>query len=140
MFNLWNKKYPRRKSWQRCECSLCFASKPLRQWKELPSVIYFLPLNIPKRPSIENIGILYNYGPGLRGTNAQRLPSATLENLHLCQDLLGEFPQKKGSDHSPLGNGTYCEDILECETGQHLCDSEAFCINLNGGYSESCFN
>ena len=30
-------------------------------------------LNIPKRPSIENIGILYNYGPGVRGTNAQRL-------------------------------------------------------------------
>ena len=31
------------------------------------------PLNIPKRPSIENIGILYNYGPGVRGMNAQRL-------------------------------------------------------------------
>ena len=33
------------------------------------------PPNIPKRPSIENIDILYNYGPGVRGTNAQRLPS-----------------------------------------------------------------
>ena len=32
-------------------------------------------LTIPKRPSTENIGILYNYGPGVRGTNAQRLPS-----------------------------------------------------------------
>ena len=31
-------------------------------------------LNIPKRPSIENIGILHNNGPGVRGTNAQRLP------------------------------------------------------------------
>ena len=35
--------------------------------------IFERPLNIPKRPSIENIGILYNYGPGVRGTNAQRL-------------------------------------------------------------------
>ena len=35
------------------------------------------PLNIPKRPLIENFGILYNYGPGVRGTNAQRLPSPT---------------------------------------------------------------
>ena len=76
------------------------ASKPLCQWKEPRSVLplklgieqinkipgkikisYLLveicerPLNIPKRPSIENIGILYNYGPGVRGTNAQRLPS-----------------------------------------------------------------
>ena len=34
--------------------------------------IFERPVNIPKRPSIENIGILYNYGPGLRGTNAQR--------------------------------------------------------------------
>ena len=33
------------------------------------------PLNIPKRPSMENIGILYNSSPGVRGTNAQRLPS-----------------------------------------------------------------
>ena len=31
------------------------------------------PLNIPKRPSIENIGILHKYGPGVRGANAQRL-------------------------------------------------------------------
>ena len=37
--------------------------------------IFERPLNIPKRPSIENIDILYNYGPGVRGTNAQRLPS-----------------------------------------------------------------
>ena len=33
--------------------------------------IFERPLNIPKRPSIENIGLLYNYGPGVRGTNAQ---------------------------------------------------------------------
>ena len=32
-------------------------------------------LNISKRPSIENIGILYNYGPGVRATDAQLLPS-----------------------------------------------------------------
>ena len=37
--------------------------------------IFERPLDIAKRPSIENIGILYNYGPGVRGTNAQRLPS-----------------------------------------------------------------
>ena len=83
---------------------MCSASKPSRQWKEPRSVIYFLPLklgieqlnkvpgkikisyllvetferplNIPKRPSIENIGIIYNYGPGVRGTNAQHLPSS----------------------------------------------------------------
>ena len=73
------------------ECSLWSASKPLSQWKEPRSVIplklgiermnkvpgeikiFERPLNIPKRPSIENIGILYNYGPRVRGTNAQRL-------------------------------------------------------------------
>ena len=33
--------------------------------------IFERPLNIPKRPSIENMGILYNYGPTI--TNAQRL-------------------------------------------------------------------
>ena len=37
--------------------------------------IFERPLNIPERTLIENIGILYNYGPGIRGTNAQRLPS-----------------------------------------------------------------
>ena len=37
--------------------------------------IFERPLNILKRPSTENIGILYNYGPGVTGTNAQRLPS-----------------------------------------------------------------
>ena len=26
--------------------------------------IFERPLNVPKRPSIENIGLLYNYGPG----------------------------------------------------------------------------
>ena len=35
-------------------------------------LIFERPLNIPKRPSTENIGIVYNYGPGVRGTNAQR--------------------------------------------------------------------
>ena len=35
--------------------------------------IFERPLNIPKRPSMENIGILYNYGPGVRVTKAQRL-------------------------------------------------------------------
>ena len=42
--------------------------------------IFERPLNIPKRPSKENIGIVYNYGPGVRGTNAQCLPSPILEN------------------------------------------------------------
>ena len=37
--------------------------------------IFERPLNIPKRPSTENIDILYNNGPDIRGTNAQRLPS-----------------------------------------------------------------
>ena len=37
--------------------------------------IFERPLNIPKRPSIDNIGILYNDGPGVRSTNAQRFPS-----------------------------------------------------------------
>ena len=40
------------------------------------------PLDIPERPSIENIGIFYNYGPGVRGTNAQRLPSPMWEHSH----------------------------------------------------------
>ena len=103
------------KSWQRCERSLCSAIKPLRQWKEPRSVIYFLPiklgieqknkvpgkikisyllveiferpLNIAKRPSIENIDIFYNYGPGVRGTNAQRLPSPIWEHSDLFQDF-----------------------------------------------------
>ena len=37
--------------------------------------IFERPLNILKRPSIENIGKLYKYGPGVRSTNAQRLRS-----------------------------------------------------------------
>ena len=37
--------------------------------------IFECPLNIPKRPSIKIISILYDYGPGVRGTNAQRLSS-----------------------------------------------------------------
>ena len=44
-------------------------------------------LNISKRPLIENIGILYNNGSGVRGTNAQRLPSQIWEHSRLCQDL-----------------------------------------------------
>ena len=50
--------------------------------------IFERPLNIPKRPSLENIGIIYNYGPGVRGTNAQHLPSSIWEHSHLCQDFL----------------------------------------------------
>ena len=46
--------------------------------------VFERPLNIPKRPSIENIGILHNYGLGVRGTNAQRLPGPILEHSHLC--------------------------------------------------------
>ena len=89
----------------------------VRQWKEPRSVFYCFtfktrnwtneqgkikisyllveiferPLNIPKRPSIENIGILHNYGPGVRGTNAQRLPSPIWEHSHLCQDFVIHF-------------------------------------------------
>ena len=45
--------------------------------------IFERPLNIPKRPSIENIGILNNYGTGVRGTNAHRLPSRTFVRTSL---------------------------------------------------------
>ena len=34
--------------------------------------IFERPLNIPESPLIENTGILYNYGPGVRGTKTQR--------------------------------------------------------------------
>ena len=37
--------------------------------------IFERSLNNPIRPSNENIGTFYNYGPGVTGTNAQRLPS-----------------------------------------------------------------
>ena len=37
--------------------------------------IFERPFNIAKGPSIQNIGILYNYSPGVRGKNAQRHPS-----------------------------------------------------------------
>ena len=37
--------------------------------------IFERPLNILQCSSIENIGILYNYSPGVGSTNAQRLPS-----------------------------------------------------------------
>ena len=46
--------------------------------------IFERPLNITKRPSIENIGILYNYSPDVRGKNAQRLTSPIWEHSHLC--------------------------------------------------------
>ena len=49
--------------------------------------IFERPLNNPKRPWIENIGILYKYCPGVRGTNTQRLPSSIWEQSHLCQDF-----------------------------------------------------
>ena len=52
--------------------------------------IFERPLNIPKRPSIENIGILYNHGHGVRGTNAQRLPGPIREHSHLCQDFYSD--------------------------------------------------
>ena len=35
--------------------------------------ISYLLVEIFERPLIENIGILYNYGPAVRGKNAQRL-------------------------------------------------------------------
>ena len=35
--------------------------------------ISYLLVEIFERPAIENIGTLYNYGPGVRGTKAQRL-------------------------------------------------------------------
>ena len=40
---------------------------------KVPDKISYVLVEIIKRPSIENIGILYNYGPGVRSTNAQRL-------------------------------------------------------------------
>ena len=42
---------------------------------------------MPKRPSIENIGITYNSGPDVRETNAQRLFSSIWEHSHLCQEF-----------------------------------------------------
>ena len=39
----------------------------------------------PQRPLKESIGILYDYGPGVRGTNAQHFPSLIWEHSHLCQ-------------------------------------------------------
>ena len=49
--------------------------------------ISYLSVEIFERPSIEHIGILYNYGPGVRGTNAQRLPRPIWEHSHLFQDF-----------------------------------------------------
>ena len=45
------------------------------------------PSNIPKSSSIENISILYNNGPGVRGTNAHR-PLVQSENTRTF------FPRK----------------------------------------------
>ena len=36
--------------------------------------ISYLLVEMFERPWMENIGMLYNYGPGVWGTNAQRLP------------------------------------------------------------------
>ena len=47
--------------------------------------IFERPLNIPKRPSLENICKLYNYGPGVRSN-----PSLIWEHSHLCQDFVFE--------------------------------------------------
>ena len=46
------------------------------------------PLNIPKLPSIENISILYNYGPGVRGTKTQRPVRSTQITMVLLSGLL----------------------------------------------------
>ena len=57
------------------------AITPIEQMNKVPGKIKipYLLVEISERPldvpSIENIGILYNYGPGVRGTKAQRLPS-----------------------------------------------------------------
>ena len=50
--------------------------------------IYERPLNIPKRPSIENIGILYIYGPGVRSTEIQRPVRSKQITLVLLSGLL----------------------------------------------------
>ena len=56
--------------------------------------IFERPLNIPKRPLIGNIGILYNYGPGVRGTNAQCLPSRNWEHSDFCHDFSAPYHRK----------------------------------------------
>ena len=46
----------------------------IEQMNKVPGKIKisYVLVEIFKRPSIENIGILYNYGPGVRGTKTQR--------------------------------------------------------------------
>ena len=129
----------------RCECSLCSASKPLRQWKKprsflplklgieqmnkvpgkikisyLSVKIFERPLNIPKRHSIENIGILYNYGPSIRATNAQRLPSPIWEHSHLWQDFKINSPYLAQYFSLTLPDTTGCKMLQTNE------DADAF--------------
>ena len=47
--------------------------------------IFERSLNKPKRPLIENIGILYNCGPGVRGTETERLVSPSRYHPHYSQ-------------------------------------------------------
>ncbi|CAB3981878.1 fibrillin-2-like isoform X46 [Paramuricea clavata] len=37
------------------------------------------------------------------------------------------------------GNGTYCQDINECDRDTHGCDGNATCTNTRGGYNCTCY-
>ena len=53
--------------------------------------IFECPSNIPKRPLKESICILYNYGPGVRGTKTQRPVRSKQITLVILSGLLREF-------------------------------------------------
>ena len=38
------------------------------------------------------------------------------------------------------GNGTYCENIDECERNIHICSEEAYCIDMVGFYTCECWD
>ena len=68
-------------------------------WKIwMPFKYSWTPFQYSWTPIKKNIGILYNHGPSVRGTNAQRLPSPILEHSYLCQD----FVLKHCSTHQHL--------------------------------------
>ena len=53
-----------------------------------------------------------------------------------CSNNAGSYSCACNSGFS--GNGTVCQDIDECTTGQHSCDANAACSNTIGSYSCAC--
>ena len=39
---------------------------------------------------------------------------------------------------APITNGLTCDDVDECDTGTHMCDADAACINTKGTYECNC--